>query len=82
MGCRNTLFNGRAQTGARFYQQLRGTGLRRFRIDFLDESAVAAKQIITAYQELLSGGTTGYHLWQDLDVLEKLGVTEGTMEVK
>lgn len=82
VGCRNTLFNGRAQTGARFYQQLRGTGLRRFRIDFLDESAVAAKQIITAYQELLSGGTTGHHLWQDLDVLEKLGVTEGTMEVK
>lgn len=79
VGCRNTLFNGKAQTGARFYQQLRGTGLRRFRIDFLDEDKRSAMQIINAYQELLSGATTGYHLWQDLDVMEKLGVTEGTL---
>ena len=79
VGCRNTLFNGKAQTGARFYQQLRGTGLRRFRIDFLDEDKLSAMQIINAYQELLSGATTGYHLWQDLDVMEKLGVTEGTL---
>jgi putative protease len=79
VGCRNTLFNGKAQTGARFYQQLRGTGLRRFRIDFLDEDKLSAMQIINAYQELLSGATTGHHLWQDLDVMEKLGVTEGTL---
>lgn len=79
VGCRNTLFNGKAQTGARYYQQLRGTGLRRFRIDFLDEDKLSAMQIINAYQELLSGATTGYHLWQDLDVMEKLGVTEGTL---
>lgn len=79
VGCRNTLFNGKAQTGARYYQQLRGTGLRRFRIDFLDEDKRSAMQIINAYQELLSGATTGYHLWQDLDVMEKLGVTEGTL---
>ncbi len=82
VGCRNTLFNGKAQTGARFYQELRGTGLRRFRIDFLDEDTQAATRIISAYQELLSGATTGHHLWQDLDVMEKLGVTEGTLEVR
>ena len=82
VGCRNTLFNGQAQTGARFYRQLRGTGLRRFRIDFLDEDAAAAKATLEAYQQLLSGETSGAHLWQDLDVMEKLGVTEGTLEVK
>ncbi|MGB0775817.1 MAG: hypothetical protein ACPGUY_08220, partial [Akkermansiaceae bacterium] len=49
VGCRNTLFNGRAQTGARFYQQLRGTGLRRFRVDFLDEDKDAAGRILQAY---------------------------------
>ncbi|MFK7910869.1 MAG: U32 family peptidase [Akkermansiaceae bacterium] len=79
VGCRNTLFNGRAQTGARFYQQLRGTGLRRFRIDFLDEDKQSATQIIRAYQELLSGKTSGQYLWQDLDLIEKLGVTDGTL---
>ncbi len=82
VGCRNTLFNGVAQTGARFYQQMRGTGLRRFRVDFLDEDAAAATQTLRAYQQLIAGETSGQHLWQDLDVMEKLGVTEGTLEVK
>jgi putative protease len=82
VGCRNTLFNGRAQTGARFYQQMRGTGLRRFRVDFLDEDAAAATETLNAYQQLLSGETSGQHLWQDLDVMQKLGVTEGTLEVR
>ncbi|MBT8043405.1 MAG: U32 family peptidase [Verrucomicrobiae bacterium] len=82
VGCRNTLFNGRAQTGARFYQQLRGTGLRRFRVDFVDEDAAAASRTLLAYQQLLAGETSGHHLWQDLDVMEQLGVTEGTLEVR
>ena len=82
VGCRNTLFNGLAQTGARFYNQMRGTGLRRFRVDFLEENKAEAVQTLQAYQQLLSGETSGHHLWQDLDVMEKLGVTEGTLEVK
>ena len=81
VGCRNTLFNGRAQTGARFYQQMRGTGLRRFRVDFLDEDPAAMKETIHAYQQLLAGETSGHHLWQNLDVMEQLGVTEGTLQV-
>ena len=82
VGCRNTLFNGLAQTGAGFYGQMRGTGLRRFRVDFLDEKVAEARQTLQAYKQLLAGETSGHHLWQDLDVMEKLGVTEGTLEVK
>jgi len=81
VGCRNTLFNGRAQTGARFYNQLRGTGLRKFRVEMLDESREDALRIIEAYQALLAGMSSGNHLWQDLDISEKLGVTEGTLLV-
>jgi len=79
VGCRNTLFNAKAQTGARFYHQMRGTGLRRYRIDFLDEGKESAMRTLTAYQQLLKGETSGLNLWQDLDVMEKLGVTEGTL---
>ena len=82
VGCRNTLFNGLAQTGARFYGQMRGTGLRRFRVDFLDEKVAEARQTLQAYKQLLAGETSGHHLWQDLDVMENLGDTEGTLEVK
>ncbi len=78
VGCRNTLFNGRAQTGARFYEELRDAGLGMFRVDLLNESRDQALMHIQAYQQLLSGKTDGHLLWQDLDVMEKLGVTEGT----
>jgi len=81
VGCRNTLFNGKAQTGARFYTQLRGTGLRRFRVELLDEGKRDAQQTIEVYQSLLSGEMSGQNIWQNLDVTEKLGVTEGTLEV-
>lgn len=79
VGCRNTLFNGRAQTGARFYNVLRGTGLRKFRVDLLDEDAESARRTLRAYKQLLAGETSGQGLWQDLDVMEQLGVTEGTL---
>jgi putative protease len=82
VGCRNTLFNGRAQTGARFYDDVRATGLSRYRIDFLNEDANACKTTLKAYQQLIERETDGHLLWQDLGVIEKLGVTEGTLEIK
>lgn len=78
VGCRNTLFNGKAQTGARYYQHLRATGLARFRVELLDESDDAAKTI-RAYQDLLSGKFDAFELLNQVQALEKLGVTEGTL---
>jgi putative protease len=78
VGCRNTLFNGKAQTGARYYQHLRAAGLSRFRIELLDESDDAAKTI-RAYQDLLSGKSDAFELIDQVHALEKLGVTEGTL---
>jgi putative protease len=79
VGCRNTLFNGRAQTGARFFQQLLNSGLRQFRIELLDESHDAAISTITAYQNLLSEKITPDQLLTQIHATEKLGVTEGTL---
>jgi putative protease len=79
VGCRNTLFNGRAQTGARFFQQLLTSGLRNFRIELLDETQDAAISTITAYQNLLSETITPDQLLTQIQATEKLGVTEGTL---
>jgi len=79
VGCRNTLFNGRAQTGARFHEKLIGAGLRRFRIELLDEDQATAARTILAYQELLAGNDTAEELLGKVGALEKLGVTEGTL---
>ncbi len=82
VGCRNTLFNGRAQTGARFYEQLATQGLEKFRIDFTNESNTETLLTLQSYQQLVRGQTKGEALWSDLGALDRLGVVEGTLELK
>ncbi|MCB1130019.1 MAG: U32 family peptidase [Verrucomicrobiae bacterium] len=79
VGCRNTLFNGRAQTGARFFPALLAAGLRRFRIELLDEDDAAARATIRAYQKLISGAESPDGILRRVSAQEKLGVTEGTL---
>jgi putative protease len=79
VGCRNTLFNGRAQSGARFFGALRDSGLRRFRIELLDEDATEAAEVIRTYRALISGEENGEAMWTKLQVDSRLGVVEGTL---
>jgi len=78
VGCRNTLFNAVAQTGARFFDQLYDAGLRDFRIELLEEDAAESGRVIRAYQALLAGERAGEELWQTLRAQSQLGVTRGT----
>ena len=79
VGCRNTLFNAVAQTGARFFAQLEAAGLRDYRIELLEESATEAETVIVAYRQLLSGERNGADLWRSLNAQSQLGVTRGTL---
>jgi len=79
VGCRNTLFSGRAQTGARFFADLRATGLSKYRIELLDEDDLGALRTIAAYRDLLSGKADAGTLLDNVKAFEKLGVTEGTL---
>ncbi len=78
-GCRNTLFNGQAQTAARCVQAARRLGLRRFRLELLAESAEKTTELIEAYRELLKGQCTPKQLMERLNLLDRIGVTEGTV---
>ncbi len=79
-GCRNTVFNGKAQTGAEHVQRLIDRGARHFRIDFLTESAASIQRTIGYYQQLLNGEINGVELWKALQLQSQLGVTRGTIE--
>ncbi|WP_245395556.1 U32 family peptidase [Anthocerotibacter panamensis] len=79
-GCRNTVFSGRAQTGAEYVTPLQNLGLRHFRLEFLDESPTTVTQTIARYQKLLEGKITGTQLWRELRLQNQLGVTRGPME--
>jgi putative protease len=74
-GCRNTLFNSRAQTGAEHVPRLLELGLRRFRIELLNESAEETRRTIQRYDALLRGQISGRELWRELKLLHRLGVT-------
>lgn len=78
VGCRNTLYNAVPQTGARFFDELSATGLRRFRVELLEENAAETERVLRAYQRLLSGSKLGEELWRDLAAQSQLGVTRGT----
>jgi putative protease len=82
VGCRNTLFNAMPQTGAAYYDALRGAGLRNFRIELLEEDAAESARVIRAYQSLLSGERDGDGLWRELRAQSQLGVTKGTLAEK
>lgn len=75
-GCRNTLFNGRAQTAARYTEGMRRCGLSRFRIELLEENEERSATIISQYQQLLQGKLSAAELMQQLNLLDRIGVTE------
>ena len=50
VGCRNTLFNAVAQTGARFFTELESAGLRHYRVELLEQDAAETTRIIAAYR--------------------------------
>lgn len=78
VGCRNTLFNAVPQSGAGFFGEFLAAGLRRFRIELLEETADETRRVIMAYQALLSGEADGTTLWRDLKARSQVGVTRGT----
>jgi putative protease len=77
VGCRNTVFNGVAQSGAEHVAKLRQRGVRYFRIEFLNEEPGLVKQTIAHYQALLAGRISGPAVWRELNLINQLGVTRG-----
>ncbi len=78
-GCRNTVFNSQAQTGAEFVERLLTLGVKNFRVEFLNESPDEVVRTITKYRQLLRGEISGTTLWRELKLFNQLGVTRGQM---
>jgi putative protease len=79
-GCRNTVYNNRAQTGAEYAARLLELGARSFRIEFVNESPAEVADTLRRYQQLVRGEITGAELWRELRLINQLGVTRGQME--
>jgi putative protease len=79
-GCRNTVFNNRAQTGAEYLDRFLAHGARSFRVEFVDESPEEVVRIAARYGQLLRGEIRGADLWREFKFLNQLGVTRGQLE--
>ncbi len=79
-GCRNTVFNALAQTGAEYVARLLVLGGRHFRVEFLTETSAEVTRTIGHYRQLLRGEITGADLWRELRLCHQLGVTRGSLD--
>jgi putative protease len=79
VGCRNTVFNALAQTGAEYAERMLALGVRNFRIEFLNETPEQVARTISKYRQLLGGEISGTELWRELRLANQLGVTRGQM---
>jgi putative protease len=79
LGCRNTLFNGRAQTAAEAIPQFLKAGARDFRVELLQDNAADSQRRIQLYLQALAGDLSGKEVWQREQLDSRLGVTRGTL---
>ena len=81
VGCRNTVFNGRAQSAASLVPTLLEAGVRRFRVELVWESRAEAVTVLESYSALLAGASTPPEALSKLRAHEQFGVTLGTMQL-
>ena len=87
VGCRNTVFEGRAQSAAKHLDGWRAAGLRDFRLEFVHEDAAGVREVVTAFRSFLADQLSVAGLEQRLaavaspDAPAGQGVTEGSLFV-
>jgi len=81
VGCRNTVFNAQAQSGAAYFDAFRRAGVFAYRVELLDEDRDAARETVASYRDLVAGRLEVEALIRRLRVHAQLGVTRGTLSV-
>ena len=78
-GCRNTVFNAEAQSGAMFYNDWVSNGnIRNFRVELVDEPAHETKTLLETYDELIKGSKSSKDVFAILLKIEdKNGIAQG-----
>lgn len=81
VGCRNTLFNAQAQSGAEVVRELMTLGVNQFRIELLEETTERqVAELIMLYKRLIAGAIDAEQVWRRLNAANRVGVTRGTLE--
>lgn len=81
VGCRNTVFHARAQSAADVVPTLRRSGVARFRIELVRETAAEVTRIVTSYRRLIEGASEPAETWRELRIDSGYGVVRGSLRV-
>jgi putative protease len=80
VGCRNTVYNGVAQSAAEFVPRMLKLGIGWYRVELLREKAGEVGAMLERYVRVVNGLEDGRRTWSQLRVLNQLGVTRGTLD--
>jgi len=81
MGCRNTVFNSRAQSALRRLDGFVAAGFGRFRLELVDHRPDEVAPLVQAYAAALSGDVAGTKAWEGLQERSRFGLTPGSLQV-
>lgn len=81
VGCRNTVFHARPQSGVSLVPKLLARGVRRFRVELVRETPEEAARIVTIHRRLLDGAVAPDHAFADLAGPDRRGVVRGSLRV-
>lgn len=79
-GCRNTLYNGEAQSALSYLPKMKELGIRHFRLELLRESGDEVERIVREYRGVIDGNQIPRNALRSLRVVSQLGVTAGTLD--
>ena len=82
VACRNTVFHAQAQSAASLVPDLLERGVKRFRVEFVREDQEEAALVLDAYGRLLAGALRPQEAVARLRVLERFGITPGTVAIR
>jgi putative protease len=81
VGCRNTVFNDRAQTAGSAIARFLDAGLSRFRIELLSEDEENARKLISSYRQALEGQIGADALARTVRAKSQFGVASAALPV-
>jgi putative protease len=81
VGCRNTVFHAAAQSAAGLVPALQRSGVKRFRIELVRESAADVGRIVQGHKALLEGRSSPTELKRALKAEARYGVVSGSLRI-
>lgn len=81
VGCRNTVFHHAPQQSATWTERLLSSGVRRYRVEFVRESATEVERVLGGWRELIAGDIDAGELARRTGAGGQIGVAQGGMKL-